>query len=198
MKIVGVGCGPGMLTALAIREISEARLVFGSGRAIELAREFIHPDAVVHEIEDYRALRELPAGSVVLSTGDPMLAGLGYLPGEVIPGISSLQLALARLHIPMQDVSVVVAHGRNHGRALADLHSEVERGKTVFLIADPGFDVPSCARLLLDIAGEIDIILCEDLGYPGERIESGTRANPPVPQSDLFSLVIRPKKEGKE
>ncbi|MDH7509544.1 MAG: cobalt-precorrin-7 (C(5))-methyltransferase [Methanolinea sp.] len=193
MKIVGVGCGPGLLTSQAIREISEARQVYGSGRAIDLARAFIRPDAVVHEIEDYRTLRDLPAGAVVLSTGDPMLAGLGYLPGEVIPGISSLQLALARLHIPMQEVSVVVAHGRNHGRALADLHSEVERGKTVFLIADPGFDVGSCAGTLLDIPGEIAIILCEDLGYPGERIEAGTRMNPPSPRSDLFSLIIRPK-----
>jgi len=194
MKIVGVGCGPGMLTALAAREISCARLVYGSPRAIDLAREFIRPDADVHEIEDYRALGELPPGAVVLSTGDPMLAGLGYLPGEVVPGISSLQVALARLHIPMQEVSVVVAHGRDHGRALSELHSEVGRGKTVFLIADPGFDVRACARGLLDLQGEVTITICENLGYPEERLESGTRESPPLPGAGLYYLVVRPER----
>jgi len=193
MKIVGVGCGPGMMTALAAREISNARLVYGSRRSIELAREFIRRDAEVHEIEDYRALKELPPEAVVLSTGDPMLAGLGYLPGEVVPGISSLQVALARLHIPMQEVSIVVAHGRDHGRAIVDLHSELKRGKTVFLIADPGFDVQSCAQSLLDLSDEITITLCENLGYPEEHLESGTRESPPLPGTGLYSLVIRPK-----
>ena len=35
MKIIGVGCGPGMLTEQAIREISRARIIFGSHRSIE-------------------------------------------------------------------------------------------------------------------------------------------------------------------
>ncbi len=36
MKIIGVGCGPGMLTEQAIREISRAKIIFGSQRSIEL------------------------------------------------------------------------------------------------------------------------------------------------------------------
>ncbi|WP_243671176.1 hypothetical protein [Methanoculleus chikugoensis] len=88
MKIVGgVGCGPGMLTPEAATVIAGASLVYGSARAIALARDAIAPGSEVHEIEDYRSLRSLPAHAVVLSTGgDPMLAGLGYLPGEVVPG----------------------------------------------------------------------------------------------------------------
>jgi precorrin-6B methylase 1 len=30
MKIIGVGCGPGMLTEQAIREISRATIIYGS------------------------------------------------------------------------------------------------------------------------------------------------------------------------
>ena len=194
MKIVGVGCGPGMLTERAAREVEAARLVYGSRRAIDLASGHIRPDAEVHEIADYRALRNLPAGAVVLSTGDPMLAGLGYLPGEVIPGISSLQCALARLHIPVQDVAVVVAHGRDHDRAIRDLRSELARRKTVFLVADPGFDIEACAKTLRDIPCGVSITLCENLGYPNERLVSGTRESPPVPGCDLFSLVFQPEK----
>ncbi|HQA81471.1 MAG TPA: cobalt-precorrin-7 (C(5))-methyltransferase, partial [Methanoregulaceae archaeon] len=36
MKVVGVGCGPGMLTEQAIRAISDATIIFGSKRAIAL------------------------------------------------------------------------------------------------------------------------------------------------------------------
>ncbi|MFA7198158.1 MAG: cobalt-precorrin-7 (C(5))-methyltransferase, partial [Methanoculleus sp.] len=43
MKIVGVGCGPGMMTAEAARVIAGASLIYGSARAIALAREAITP-----------------------------------------------------------------------------------------------------------------------------------------------------------
>jgi hypothetical protein len=37
MRIVGVGCGPGMLTEEAIHALKDARRVYGSRRAIEIA-----------------------------------------------------------------------------------------------------------------------------------------------------------------
>ncbi|WP_281768734.1 cobalt-precorrin-7 (C(5))-methyltransferase [Methanoculleus bourgensis] len=186
MKVVGVGCGPGMLTAEAAAVISGATLMYGSPRAIALARAAIRPGCEVHEIEDYRALRSLPAGAVVLSTGDPMLAGLGYLPGEVVPGISSLQVAFARLKIPLVRAAVVSAHGKDHARAVADAREEVLRGRVVFLIADPAFDVGALAAAL---PLETRVAVCEDLGYPEERIAVGTGAEPPAVRGDLFVVV---------
>jgi len=44
MKIIGVGAGPGMLTLEAARAIREARLIYGSQRAIDLARDEIDPE----------------------------------------------------------------------------------------------------------------------------------------------------------
>ena len=101
MKIVGVGCGPGLLTTEAAKAIRAATLIVGSDRAIDLVRDDIPPGCIVQEITDYRRLRTLPDETVLLSTGDPMISGLGYLPGTVIPGISSVQLGAARLHIPL-------------------------------------------------------------------------------------------------
>ena len=190
MKIVGVGCGPGMLTADAVMVISGAQLIYGSTRAIEIARGIIPPGCEVHEIVNYRSLRELPEGAVVLSTGDPMLAGLGYLPGEVIPGISSLQVALARLHIPMAGISIVVAHGRDHAESLDQMSDELRRGKIVFLLADPGFDIGHAAERARDACGMCRIVLCEELGYPDERIVTGSPDNVPVPEKNLYSLII--------
>ncbi|HQD26441.1 MULTISPECIES: cobalt-precorrin-7 (C(5))-methyltransferase [Methanoculleus] len=186
MKIVGVGCGPGMLTAEAARIIAGASLIYGSARAIELARDAIPPECEVHEITDYRSLRSLPDHAVVLSTGDPMLAGLGYLPGEVVPGISSLQVAFARLKLPLTRAAIVSAHGKDHIRAVADAKKEVLAGRVVFLIADPAFKVGALAAAL---PPRIRIAVCEDLGYPAERIAVGTAAEPPTPRGDLFVVV---------
>lgn len=190
MKVVGVGCGPGMLTAEAIRVISGASIIYGSRRAIELASGYIGQGAEVHEITDYRTLRALPDDAVVLSTGDPMLAGLGYLGGETTPGISSLQVASARLHIPIHRISVVTAHGRDHEAAMNDTVHEISRGKVVFLVADPGFDIHEMGVRLRHTGEEVAIVLCENLGYPDERITSGTPASPPSPISGMFCLVV--------
>ena len=107
MKIVGVGCGPGMLTAEAVRVLKDASVVYGSARAIALARNAIPPGCEVHGITDYRSLRLLPRDAVVLSTGDPMLAGLGpLLEGDIVPGSHRCRSRL-RLRLPLTRVAVV-------------------------------------------------------------------------------------------
>lgn len=190
MKIVGVGCGPGLLTEQARRVLSEATSIYGSDRSIELVREFIPKTCMVKTIDDFKALHKLPEDAVVLSTGDPMLAGLGYLPGDVIPGVSSLQVAVSRLHIPLARVSVVVAHGRGHEQGMQDTLLEVKRGKIVFLLADPKFDAGELYRQLAAISLPVRVALCENLGYPEERIVTGSIQDPPMPGADLYSLVI--------
>ncbi len=189
MRIVGVGCGPGLLTARAAAAIREADEIWGSARAIALASGALRAGCPIHEIEDYRGLRGLGPGAVVLSTGDPMLSGLGYLPGEVEPGISSLQLALARLQIPWTRITVLTAHGRDHNEAVAVAAEEVGRDRVVFLIADPAFPVPALAAVLRTLGDDIRIAVCEDLGYPDERIACGTVAAPPEPSSPLFVVL---------
>ncbi|WP_292368204.1 cobalt-precorrin-7 (C(5))-methyltransferase [Methanoregula sp. UBA64] len=192
MKIVGVGCGPGMLTEQAIQAIKTAKSIYGSGRAIELARKYIPKHSLVRPISDYRNLAQLPENAVILSTGDPMLAGLGYLPGEVIPGISSLQVATSKLHIPLSRVIVIVAHGRGHEKAMHDTLDELRRGRIVFLIADPKFNVHELYRRLgaAVLPPEIRVAVCENLGYPDERITVDDLSAPPVPESDLYTLTI--------
>ena len=190
MKIIGVGCGPGMLTEQAILEISRAPLIYGSDRAIELAKSYIPPDCIVKTIDDFKNLDKLVKDAIILSTGDPMLAGLGYLSGEVIPGISSLQLAMARLHIPLSRVSVVVAHGKGHKKGIEETMEELCRGKIVFLLADPKFNVHELYTQLRTLSKPIRIALCENLGYPKEHIQIQDIRSPPQPIEALYSLVI--------
>jgi cobalt-precorrin-7 (C5)-methyltransferase len=190
MKIIGVGCGPGLLTEQAKKELKKARFAYGSDRAIGLAREYLPKTCAVSSIDDYKKLSELPDNAVVLSTGDPMLAGLGYLRGEVIPGISSLQVAAARLHIPLSRVAVVVAHGHGHEQGMQDTIEEVRRKRIVFLLADPKFNVPELMRRLAAPGIPLRVALCENLAYPDERIIVGDIASPPLPEAALYSLVI--------
>ncbi len=190
MKIIGVGCGPGLLTEKAIRELKRARFAYGSDRAIGLARAYLPQNCTIRSIDDYKKLATLPDNAVILSTGDPMLAGLGYLKGEVVPGISSLQIAAARLHIPLSRVVVVVAHGRGHEQGMRDTVDEVQRKKIVFLLADPKFSVADLYSRLAALSLPLQIAVCENLAYPEERIVVGDITEPPQPETDLYSLVI--------
>jgi len=190
MKVVGVGCGPGMLTEEAVRVIGSATLIFGSDRAIEIARAHIAFGTTVRTIDDFKGMDKLPQESVVLSTGDPMLAGLGYLKGEVIPGISSLQVAAARLHIPLSRIVPVVAHGTGHEQAMNDTVDELRRRKIVFLLTDPKFNTVELFKNLLALGIPLNVAVCENLGYPAERIEVGTVESPPQVTSGMYSLII--------
>lgn len=186
MKIVGVGCGYGMLTCEAVDAIKSGKVFYGSKRALELAESFIPKDAEVNVISDYKSLRTLGDDAVVLSTGDPLMAGLGYLPGDVVSGISSMQTAFARLHVPWTNAAVVNAHGKDHAAAILRASADIDAGHTVFIIADPEFSISQLAEAL---APDTKIAVCSDLGYDSEKIEEGTASNPPSVSSRLFCVV---------
>jgi len=177
MIIVGVGAGPQMLTAQAAQAVAQASLIYGSKRAIDLVREHINPDCTVKVIEDYKKLQDIEEDTVVLSTGDPMLSGLGYLKGRVIPGISSLQVACARLKISQIKVVPITVHGRSlDPDAIA---FELRRGKCVFLLTDDSTNLPNLC-LYLEMQGlHREVTALTDLGYPEERIEKANTACPP-------------------
>ena len=190
MIIVGVGAGPGMLTEEAMKAISEARMIYGSDRAIEVARQHIRPDCSVHIIEDYKKLRELPERAVVLSTGDPMLSGLGYLDGQVIPGISSMQVACARLKISQLRMVPVTLHGRAIATDSLDrIASEIRAGRCVFLLTDDSTNLALICRHLEAVGLSKDVAILTDLGYPDEKIEL-TRTNDSPAAPGLSCVVI--------
>ncbi len=177
MIIVGVGSGPEMLTLEGVRAIEAAELIYGSKRAINLVKYYIKPNCSVNVIEDYRKLRELPEKAVVLSTGDPMLSGLGYLPGRVIPGISSLQVACARLKISLLKVVPITVHGRSLDPE--PIASELKKGKCVFLLIDESTDLEGLCSYLEAKGLKEDMAVLTDLGYPEERIVLGSTDTPP-------------------
>ncbi len=190
MRIVGVGAGPGLLTEEAISAIKSARTIFGSKRAIELAKEHIRCET--HEITDY-TLVSLPEDAVVLSTGDPMLSGLGKFAKEgdkIIPGISSLQIACSRLCLDVENLAVITAHSREIGCVKTRLIKELTGGKNIFLLPDSCFGINEVAGFLRCHGFQRRISTFELLAYPDERISSGTTEQPPSVEGDLYCIII--------
>ncbi len=193
MKIVGVGCGPGMLTEAAIQALRSATLIVGSKRALDIVEAYLPAGADIRIITNYATLKSLPDHAVILSTGDPMVSGLGSLGGEIIPGISSVQLGAAKTGVTLTNIILITAHGRDHERAIQECCDMIQHKKKVCIIADPDFPIEIMSKKLTEIDPEIRITLCENLGYPDERISLGTAQNPPVFQSGMFILFITPK-----
>ncbi len=189
MIVIGVGCGPGMMTEEAMRELSKARTVYGSKRSVELAKEHLRKGARIVPVDDYAALAEVPENAVLLSTGDPMLAGLGRRAKKVIPGISSMQVAYARLGAPQENTIIMSAQGKYQVIALKNAVEEVTRGRNVFLLVDPTFPVRELADRLGPSNPECRIAICERLGYPDERIQVGTSLDPPESKTGLFVVI---------
>jgi len=191
MKVVGVGCGPGMATEEAICIIRSASQIYGSRQAIERVAQYIPKDATICYSYDKKVLAELPDDAVVLSTGDPLMAGLGNLPSAVItPGISSMQLACARLNLSWEQLCIVNAHNTDHESAILRVCRAIADSYTAFIIADPAFQISLLAEALSHTREDLCIAVCEDLGYPHERIACGTVHDPPVVMSSLFCVIV--------
>lgn len=190
MKIVGVGAGPNLLTKEAISAIGNAEIIFGSQRAIELAKE--HIKCRTHLLTDY-TLKTLPENAVVLSTGDPMLSGLGKYArkgDEIITGISSLQLACSRLCLDLETLSVITAHSRDINTVKKRLLTDLKVGKNVFILPDAAFGTREVAEFLKNNGLTRKIIMCQQLGYPEEKIVTGTTEVPPTVENNMYSLII--------
>jgi cobalt-precorrin-7 (C5)-methyltransferase len=189
MKIVGVGPAPGMLTEEAICAIKHAKMIYGSKRAIEIASNYLKCET--HEL-DFKRLDEIPDEAVVLSTGDPMLSGLGTrLKGEVIPGISSLQLACTRLRVDLTSITAITAHGRDIEGSKRRILDEIRRNRHLFILPDPGkLGSAEISSMLLKAGYELPLVVLENLGYENETIKDGSTRNPPEPETMLYVMVV--------
>jgi precorrin-6Y C5,15-methyltransferase (decarboxylating) len=134
---------------------------------------------------------------VVLASGDPLWFGIGAALSRrlgperlrILPNLSTLQLACARLGIPWQDAVSLSAHGRPLEGILPS--ALVER--TAVILTDPQNTPTAIAAALLG-AGSDDARadVFEHLGGPNERHTSG-RLSDLAGQTfaDLNLLVVR-------
>ncbi|EKF87023.1 precorrin-6y C5,15-methyltransferase (decarboxylating) subunit CbiE [Methanobacterium formicicum] len=187
-KLYLVGIGPGSsdyLTAAAINTAGSVDVLVGSQRALDLFPGFEGQTLILRA----RNMDEMMKKSIylvdegknvaILSTGDPGFSGVlnpilklrDDLDLEVIPGISSLQLAAARLQIPWDQVNLLTLHGKGNSKIILDF---MDNGKPTIVL--PDFKVEKLAQFLLENGVDQDrkVAVCERLSYPDERIVNGT------------------------
>ena len=187
-KLYLVGIGPGSsdyLTAAAINTAGSVDVLVGSQRALDLFPGFEGETLILRA----RNMDEMMKKSIylvdegknvaILSTGDPGFSGVlnpilklrDDLDLKVIPGISSLQLAAARLQIPWDQVNLLTLHGKGNSKIILDF---MDNGKPTIVL--PDFKVEKLAQFLLENGVDPDrkVSVCERLSYPDERIVNGT------------------------
>jgi cobalt-precorrin-7 (C5)-methyltransferase len=205
-KIYIVGIGPGAreyLTLKAVDTVKASDYTVGSTRAIELFSDV--KNTIAFNVKDL--LDKLEEGVElacegntvsILSTGDPGFSGVlntvlriskeKNFPEEnieVVPGISSLQLAAAENHIQWDSANVMTFHGREN---IEDILPVINNGKVT--IALPSRKVRDMAQFLLDngIEAERKVTVCERLSYPDEKIVRSTLSD--IAESEFTYMCI--------
>jgi len=201
-----VGCGPGnpdYLTTAAVSAVAGAEVLVGAQRLLDLfpqhPGEKIRVDVKIDEVLEAIARRDQKT-IAVLVTGDPGLASLarpiirrfGLERCRVVPGISSIQAAFARLGLDWLDARIIDAHGQD-----PDLRADAlqDVSKIAILGGRPqSFDW--LRRELGDRLKEYDIHICEDLTLENEKIttwESGEDLNRTLSSRTVFILLKKAK-----
>ena len=171
MNVTVIGCDGRPAGSDAAEALAEARTVIGAPRHLRVAPVPPHAEPIElrHLDEALDALGQHEGPAVVLASGDPGFFGIvralrarGITP-RVIPAVSSVALAFARIGLDWDDALVVSAHGRDPRQALA---AALAHPKAAILTA-PG-TAPGLASELL--AHGKTVYAAERLGTPQEQV----------------------------
>jgi precorrin-6Y C5,15-methyltransferase (decarboxylating) len=180
LVIVGIGDdGLAGLTEAARRTLSEADLILGAPATLRLV-EPLPGRKVPLDPEMPAALKQVrealsAARPVLVSEGDPLFYGvarylsdrLGKDQFEVVPHVSSMQLAFARVKESWEDAYLT----NLAGRPLEAVIDRVRTAEKVGLFSSDEHPPARLARALLDRGIDyFRAFVCENLGSPDERV----------------------------
>jgi len=186
VHIVGIGDdGVEGMTAQARRVLEAADLLLGPESCATLL-----PPALAGRLETTANLEELcdrieaagPKKLVVLASGDPLFYGTArYVCGrlgkdrfEVVPHVSSMQLAFARVKESWEEAFLANLSGQSIERVV----DKVRGSETVGLFTSEQWPPSAVARTLLDEGIDyFQAYVCENLGSPDERVTQGSLAD---------------------
>ena len=186
VHIVGIGDdGVDGMTAQARRLLEAADLLLGPESCAALL-----PAPLAARLQASVSLEELierieAATSqqiVVLASGDPLFYGtarhvcakLGKDRFEVVPHVSSMQLAFARVKESWEDAFLANLSGQSIERVIDRIRSS----ETVGLFTSEQWPPSAVARTLLEEGiSYFGAYVCENLGSPDERVTQGSLAD---------------------
>ncbi len=180
-RVFIVGCGPGgpeYITPAASRAVAQSSTVMGAERLLRLfpeslARQSPLPSAGMPAIE--AVAEHLQAGSVaVLVSGDPglyslakpVVARFGKDNCTIIPAVSSLQVAFARLGLDWADTRIISAHGR-----IPQVTSrELFRSDKIAIFAGTRQATAWVGRMAEELTATHALFVCENMTLPEETV----------------------------
>jgi precorrin-6Y C5,15-methyltransferase (decarboxylating) len=186
VHIVGIGDdGVDGMTAQARKVLEAADMLLGPESCAPLL-----PAALAKRLDATASLEELcekieAAGDrrlVVLASGDPLFYGtaryvcakLGKDRFEVVPHVSSMQLAFARVKESWEEAFLANLSGQSIERVV----DKVRSSETVGLFTSEQWPPAAVARALLDEGIDyFQAYVCENLGSPDERVTQGSLAD---------------------
>lgn len=201
--VVGIGAdGMAGLSEISRRELRGATVIYGSPRQLDLLDDTVTaprrpwPSPMLPALQNL--LEDGPAERIhVVASGDPLLHGVGgaliRIHGadqvRVLPHISSVTLACARMGWNLQDTEVI-------SLVTAPVHTAVRRGgQAVVLCRDAATSAALAALLTETGRGASEFTVLEQLDGPGERIRTrsagGWDADPPADIDDLNVIAVR-------
>ncbi len=189
-KIIVAGIGPGAknyITPAALEKIQSAKFLVGGKRALaEFAAENQETCAITKDLNaviNFIAEKISAAEVVVMVSGDPGYYSIldllrkNFQPEiiEVIPSISAMQLAFAKLALTWQNATLLSFHGRKPSEK--DLKFEPK--KILGMLTDNEFNSATISEILLQKGWNenSNIAICARLSYPDEKIFCTTLKN---------------------
>jgi precorrin-6Y C5,15-methyltransferase (decarboxylating) len=207
VHVIGVGSdGMAGLTARARDLLGNAELILGSEQSLARVTDVkAEKFAIGAELQDAVRILEANLGKkrmVVVAGGDPLFYGVarflcdrvGKDRFEVLPHVSSMQLAFARVKESWEEAYLT-------NLATHPLESVLDRirvAETVGLFTSEQEDPPAVARELL--ARGIDYFrafVCENLGMPNERVTQGELAEIRDMEFAPLNVMILKRKPGR-
>ncbi|MBI3966804.1 MAG: precorrin-6y C5,15-methyltransferase (decarboxylating) subunit CbiE [Chloroflexi bacterium] len=200
ISVVGLGAdGPSGLGSRALDLVNQATILCGGERHLDYfadhpARRFV----VKSNLRELATILEAERQSgrpVVLASGDPGCFGLvaflrarfGREALEVVPNVSSFQLAFARLGEPWHDAHLLSAHGRPLGPVVREaLHSPK------FAVLTDSTNTPAAVAAALLDAGLPDAPawVLENLGASNERLTATSLAKLEGQSFDPLNVLV--------
>lgn len=182
-KIIVAGIGPGAreyVVPKALKAIENAKVLVGGSRALaDFAREGQKTFAIKVNIKAVMNFigEELKQNDVVVMvSGDPgyysLLSSLrknfSIEQIKVIPGLSSMQVAFAKIALPWQEASLLSFHGR----VPKDEDLVYVKGRIIGMLTDNKFNSGRIAEYLIERGWDKNAraYICSRLSYPDEKI----------------------------
>lgn len=184
VTLAGIGMGtPETMTREVWEACRQADCIIGARRMLESVAELGKPTFASYRPSEIRAYADAHPqyrNLVLVLSGD-----VGFYSGakgllaafedsgyelEVLPGISSVVCFCSRLHTSWEDVKLCSVHGRS-----SNLVAAIRENSRVFtLLSGSGSVRELCEMLGTYGLGHVRLTVGEQLGYPEERIVSGS------------------------